>query len=154
MQKQRRTITPRVHVTLHTCTDNKVHNNCMYMYCTCICLPLKVVEDVMSQPVEMMSHLAHENTYTFDSVLKRWGQTRPKIIIGLTAYYAWARAKHFGCHYPHVGISSEGIAVVLERESTCATKRQDQTILGHPLFLSTCIYMCIYIYIHIYIYIS
>ena len=27
--------------------------------------------------------------------------------------YVWVRAKHFDCHYPRIGISSEGIVVVL-----------------------------------------
>ena len=48
--------------------------------------------------------------------------TIQKVVIGLAIFYAWARAKHFGCHYPCVGVSSEGIAVVLcvcERECVC-----------------------------------
>ena len=29
-------------------------------------------------------------------------------IVGLAAFYAWARTKHFGCHYPRVGVSKRG----------------------------------------------
>ena len=30
------------------------------------------------------------------------------VVIGRAAFYAWARAKHFGCHYPRVGVSKRG----------------------------------------------
>ena len=40
-------------------------------------------------------------------------QQHLRSLVGLAAFYAWARAKHFGCYYPRVGVSSEGIAVVL-----------------------------------------